>query len=347
MTGARVKDVLTGEKFDLAAKVVVNVAGPWADFVSGMALGQAQKHMLRSQGIHLVFPKVIERYAVVLRTRGGRHFFLVPWRGMTLAGTTDEVYRGSPDRYQVTRQAALNFIDEINEAYPSAQLSLDDVTWTYGGLRPIVEEDTEIEVEVYDASRKYEIYDHAEADRLQGFITVIGGKYTTSRHLAEQLVDLVEGKLDRPKSPCQTAQAPLPGGGFGAWRSFLEAGRSKHPELDGRVIEQISLDYGARREEVVQRMSDSELAGLLDERHPIPSATVAVAVEEEMAMTLDDVLWRRTGLGNTGQLSENAVAAAAQIAGRYLQWSKDRTNAEIQEALDKLARKNIVSEDES
>jgi glycerol-3-phosphate dehydrogenase len=108
------------------------------------------------------------------------------------------------------------------------------------------------------------------------------------------------------------------------------------------VIEQLSWDYGSRREQILERMQDPELAKFVDERHPIPAATVAFAVEQEMALTLDDILWRRTGLGNTGELTEEAVRTAAQIAASRLGWGKTRTDDEIAAAMDKLARRNMV-----
>lgn len=347
VTGAQVRDTLTGREYTLKAKLVVNVAGPWADFVSGMALGeQGQKHLIRSQGIHLIFHKAVEKYALVLRTPSKRHFFLVPWRGKTLAGTTDEKYLGSPDEFEVTTRAAQAFLDEINAVYPSVKLGLDDVTWSYGGLRPIVEEETEVEVEVYDASRKYEVYDHAEGDGLQGFVTVVGGKYTTSRNLAEQLVDLAQRKLRRTKTPSMTAFTPLPGGGFRKWRDFLQAGRKKYGEVAEPVLERLSLDYGTRRRLLIEKMSQKALATIVDKRHPIPAATVSLAVEQEMAMTLEDVLWRRTGLGNTGELTAAAVERTAKLAAKSLKWKKAETNRQIELALDKLARHNMVERDD-
>lgn len=343
VVGARARDVLGGEEYEIRAAVTANVAGPWADFVSAFALGkEAQKHLIRSQGIHLVFRKVMEKYAIVLRTRGGRHFFLIPWRGKTLAGTTDEIYKGGPDEYQVTKDAAQRFIDEINEVYPSAKISMEDLTWTFGGLRPIVEEETNVEIQVYDASRKYEIYDHAETDKIQGFLTVIGGKYTTSRQLAETLVDKVTAKLGLAPIPCTTARMPLPGAGFRLWREFLNSGRQAHPDLSPKMLEQLSWDYGSRREQVIGLMKDAPLGKPVDERFPVPAATVAFAIDEEMALTLEDILFRRTGLGNTGELSEEGVRAAAQIAAARLGWNKSRTEKEVAAALDKLARRNMA-----
>jgi len=341
IVGVRVRDKLSGETYEIHADQVVNVAGPWADFVSEMALAGAKKSLIRSQGIHLIFRPVIRDHAVVLQTKSKRHFFLIPLRGMTLAGTTDTRFEGHPDAYGVTRAAAQTFIEEINEVYPSAQLTMDDVVWTYGGLRPIVDTETDVEVEVYKASRKYEIYDHAKEDGLEGFVTVVGGKYTTSRHLAEQLVDLIEKKLGRPRTPCRTAQGTLPGGAIPSWRDFLAAGREAHPELGEAMLQRLSLVYGSRRQRLIDRMT-GELAAPLDERQPLPAAVVIEAVECEMARTLEDVLWRRTTLADTGQFSVAGVEKAAGLMAPLLDWSPQRTAEEIASACLRLERKNLI-----
>jgi glycerol-3-phosphate dehydrogenase len=341
--GASVRDVLTGAEHEIAASVVVNVAGPWADFVSEMALGGEMKHLLRSQGIHLVMPPVTGGHAVVLQTLTKRHFFLIPYRGMTLAGTTDTQFTGHPDEYGVTREAATHFLKEIKEVYPgAAEIEMDDITWTYGGLRPIVDDQTDVEVEVYKASRKYEIYDHAKEDRIDGFVTVIGGKYTTSRNLAETLVDLIETKLGRPKTSCHTAWTPLPGGQFRRWHEFMADGARQYPQLGEAMLERLSRVYGSRRDRVVARMNQNGLSNQLDPRQPLPAAVVAEAVEVEMAQRLEDILWRRTTLANTGQFDEAGVAAAAKIAGEMLGWSDKRRNEEIAGAMDVLERRNIL-----
>ncbi len=342
IVGAKVRDMETGEPCEMRAHLTANVAGPWADFVSEMALGGDKKSLIRSQGIHLIFRRVVKDHAVVLRTRSGRHFFLIPWRGLTLAGTTDTRFAGHPDEYGVTKKAAQEFVNEINEVYPSAKLTLDEVSWTYGGLRPIVEKETDVQVEVYKASRKYEIYDHAKEDKLDGFVTVIGGKYTTSRHLAEQLVDLAERKLGKPASPCRTARMPLPGGDIRRWRDFLIDGNRRHPAVGEEMVRELSEIYGSRRERVFARLDDPALGRRLDERRALPAAVVAEAVETEMAQTLEDILWRRTTLGDAGLLTDEAVNGAAAIAAARLGWDKRRSAMEIKTTFDRLARRNMI-----
>ena len=118
---------------------------------------------------------------------------MIPWRGHNLIGTTDQPFIGNPDEYRVTRESIQGLIEDVNTTLGSEILSYDDVLYTYGGLRPLVEDDS---ADTYGASRRYEIHDNT-IDGLQGLITVEGGKFTTSRNLAEKAIDLAEKKLGR------------------------------------------------------------------------------------------------------------------------------------------------------
>ena len=158
--GARCKDLLSGEEFDINARMTLNAAGTWADLMLGNLKGAAQKNMIRSKGIHIITRDVTGGKSVVLRTPDGRHFMALSWRGHSLIGTTDELYKGDPDNFKVTESDIQGLINDVNACMPSANITRDDVLSFYGGLRPIVEQDTNVEVEVYNASRKYEIYDH-------------------------------------------------------------------------------------------------------------------------------------------------------------------------------------------
>jgi len=195
VTGVKVKDRQDGSTYELKGKVVTNVTGPWGDITLGMLHEQAVDHRLvRSKGIHLVTRQITKDHAIVLRTKEGRHFFAIPWKGHSLIGTTDRLYEGSPDDFKVSEEDIMGLVEDTNENYPGAKLTREDVYYFYGGLRPIVEKETD--QDVYDASRKYEIYDHKKDDNVDGFITVIGGKYTTSRNLARQVVDMVDAVMN-------------------------------------------------------------------------------------------------------------------------------------------------------
>jgi len=341
--GAFVRDKETGSEFEIRAKITVNVSGPWADEISDFLRTAKKKKIVRSQGVHLITRNIVQNHAVVLRTTKGRHFFLIPWRGYTLIGTTDTRYEGDPDDYGVTSNAVDEFLNEVNEVYPAGKLNMDDVCWTYGGLRPIVEKETEIK-EVYSASRKYEIYDHEKDDQISGFFTVIGGKYTTSRHLAQKLVDQVVIKLGVGFRPCATALTPLPGGGMGSWNEFITRLNNKWPNLEHKTIEHLAKVYGARTAILFDLMEKSpELALKLDSHHLEPLAVVKMAVEEEMAVHLEDVIFRRTGLGTTGNLRIDTVEKCAKLMAASLGWNQDDVMREIKMVSGLLTQKGIKS----
>ncbi len=329
--GVKATDLLSGEAFEIDAAVTLNAAGPWADLMLGNLKGAQQKNMIRSKGIHIITRDVTGGKSVVLRTPDGRHFMALSWRGHSLIGTTDEKFEGAPDDFKVTESDIQGLIRDINACMPSANINRDDVLWFYGGLRPIVEQDTSVEVEVYDASRKYEVYDHAKDDNINGFITVIGGKYTTSRHLAENLVDLTYEKLGKPSPKCETASTPVFGGEMGRFKSFVQrAQKTGVKGLDDASIANLCQNYGSHYMDVVN-LADSKNKGLekVCDQMPDIVAELIYAVRVEMAQTLVDVLFRRTGLGTLGLLDEKVLKNIADIVGNELGWDAKRKKEEI------------------
>ena len=208
IAGVEVEDLLKGGRLRVNARLVVNCGGPWADLVLQLAdSGSNKHHIRRSEGIHIITRRPRTSHAVVMWTPAGRHFFTIPWRGLQLTGTTDKDYEGDPDAYRVTRKSIEELIQDVNDSIGDGTLSYDDVIFSFGGLRPLVDEQTE---GTYETSRKYEIYDNAD-DGLEGLVTVEGGKYTTSRHLAEAVLKVVEKKLERPASRSITQREYLAG----------------------------------------------------------------------------------------------------------------------------------------
>ena len=218
IAGVKVKDLLSGKSHEVRGTLTVNCGGPWADLVLGLAQkGNGNHQIRRSEGIHIITKKKVYNHAVTLMTPQGRHFFLVPWRGYSLIGTTDREYVGSPDEYRVTRESIEEFISEINSSFGDGNLRYEDVIFSYGGLRPLVDDQT---AGTYSSSRKYEIYDNA-ADGFDGLITVEGGKYTTSRNLAQSVLAMIEKKLGRDLGPCMTDRMYLAGSKIEDMESFL------------------------------------------------------------------------------------------------------------------------------
>ncbi len=320
-----VHDRLDGRERELSARMVVNTAGPWADRVDHLFGTGEDVSLVRSKGIHLVTRALCRDHALVLRTPSGAHLFVIPWRGHSLIGTTDTRYEGPVSELGVTAADIEQFLAEINGAVPDAGLVPDDVLFCYAGVRPLVEQDTQ----VYQASRRYEIVDHHRRGH-RGLLSAVGGKYTTSRNLAEKLTDRLLLYLDRPAVRCLTADRLLPGGMTGRFEDFVQAQlREQAGRLAPEQLEHLVRTYGARYNQVLALVGDRpELGEPVAAGRPEILAELAFAVEREQALTLCDALLRRTGIGTLGHPGQAAVDRMAGLMAAQLGWDADRTGRE-------------------
>ncbi len=331
--GVFVRDALTGMSYEIRARVVANATGPWADILLSELPGREPvQRIFRSKGIHVITAPISSDHALVLVTQSGRHVFVIPWRGHSLIGTTDSLFEGSPDEFRVTEGDITELLDEVNEAYPSANLGLQNILTFYGGLRPIV--DMETSIDTYEASRQYEIQDHEE-EGIEGLITAIGGKYTTSRSLAQKLVDSVFAKIGEEPPLSRTEEVPLYGGNVGIYASFLQrAVERKTPAWDQGLIEHLVRNYGSRYEGVLAFGEDSEAFKVpLCKAHPDIWAQILYGIQEEMACCLSDILFRRTGIGTLGNPGAECIEKCAKIMARELGWKRQKRKEEVNEVL--------------
>ena len=353
VTGVRVRDHLgTGGASDgpdasempehlVHGRLVVNAAGPWADILMGFlhkdkqGVPQPSKHLIRSKGIHVLTRSLTHGYAIAVPYEHG-HFFILPWRGHSIIGTTDTVFKGDPDGVHVTEKDIINFLAVVNKGFPGAKLHRSDVLYFYCGLRPIVDQSTSEdekepasepgapkadEPDSYTASRASEIYDHEVEEGVPGILTVIGGKWTTSRNLAEKVVDLVLTKLDKPKAAGTTDHVPTYGGAVGRFTQYRQEAVLRHADLPAPLVENLAKNYGSHMEEVLALTQENpQLLEQLSDRFPDIAAEVVYAVRNEMAETLEDVLFRRTGLGTIGTPGDKAVNRVAEIMAQELNW---------------------------
>jgi len=329
VAGVKVKDLLTGEVHDIAGTVTVNCGGPWADLLLDMAKpdGKDAPMLRRSEGIHIITAKRLlsGQYIVGSMTPSGRHFFLIPWRNHTLIGTTDKPFNGNPDDYRVTRESIMELIDDVNRSFGDGKLSYEDVKHTYGGLRPLVEKETR---ETYTSSRKYEIYDNKDAG-LDGLITVEGGKYTTSRRLAENCLKIVAVKLGRNLGKSVTNKKFLTGCEIKDLNFFMNEARAQDNGLSPATLEYLARNYGTEYREIAKlAREDQSLSETLNNDGEI-QAQVVYAARNEMARTLSDIVMRRTGIGTLGNPGEEVLRKVADVAARELRWDKEKTEKEI------------------
>jgi len=341
---AQVKDVLTGEQFEIRAKVVANITGPWSDIVLGLLRYRPpERTVVRSKGIQILAPLLCEKYAFSIPSqqrdseavlcRARRLLFVTPWRGRSLIGTTDVVYRGAPDDFSVTERDITEFVSEINAAYPGASLKRDDVSFWYGGLRPITEKC--VEEDVSKAARKYEITDHAKRHRIHGLISVVGVKYTTCRFLAEKVVDRVFRKLGYRKPPrTLTKRKPIFGGRIERFQNFMRRAIREKPEgLSEKVMQHLVYSYGSEYPRILRHIGQNAGLGLtIPGSEEVLKAEVVHGVREEMAYRLKDVVMRRTDLGCLGHPGQAALRVCADIMAAELGWDEAQRGEALSEA---------------
>jgi len=330
VTGVIVRDLLTNATHTLHGKLIINCGGPWADILLNIARGaEASQHIRRSEGIHIITKKITNANAAVGGlTPTGRPCNLIPWRGHTLIGTTDREYIGDPDKYCITREKIEEYIAEVNASFGNPNLlRYSDVLYAYGGLRPLVDDQTK---SVYQTSRKYEIFDH-EQECLSGLLTVEGGKYTTSRNLAENVLNTVNKKFKR-KSKSITAQNYLAECEIPDMEAFIEKAKTDYKDFPTHTVDYLARMYGTALPKVMDiARRKNQLKVPLDADGEI-LAQVMYAVREEMARTLTDILIRRTGIGALGHPGMKILEKIASIANKELNWTQKRYITELDTA---------------
>ena len=325
--GVRVKDLIYDKTVNLKGTITINCTGPWADILLNTAKKVKQdKKIRRSEGIHIITKKQLSKHMITSISPQGRHLFMIPWRGHTIIGTTDKEYRGDPDEYKVTRKSIMELICTINETFVDKNtVKYEDILYTFGGLRPLVEDQTE---DVYNSSRKYEIYDNKN-DGLDGLITVEGGKYTTSRHLAQRVINKIEDKLNIKLNPMITDRVFLYGSKIDDIEIFLENSKKVNLDFNEETIDYLARIYGTELNEILTiARVDPLLAQPLNHDNEM-LAQVVYAIKNEMAVTLKDILFRRTGLGTLGHPGEQVLNKIAKLASKELNWNTKKTEQEI------------------
>ncbi len=328
--GVNVLDKISNRELSIKGKITINCAGPWADRVLSLTGTEEHKEVLRrSEGIHIITKKILSKYLVTSSTPGGRHIFIIPWRGYSLIGTTDKEYIGSPDDWKIRKESVMELVDDVNASFgENVKISYDDILYCYGGLRPLVEDQT---ADVYESSRKYEIFDNS-LDGLDGLITVEGGKYTTSRNLAENVMKMACRKLGLPQKKAGTDKEFLYGSEIEDINAFVEFCKTKYSNLPSESVDYLSRVYGTEIDSLMDiAEKDKALATPLTTEGEIP-AQIIYAVENEMALKLTDILFRRTGLGTLGHPGKDTLMKIADTAGTILGWDQDRKSREILES---------------
>lgn len=323
--GVQFTDLLGGATCTARAPVVVNVTGPWVDEILAGLEVPGRRMIGGTKGSHLIvapFPGCPRDALYVEALSDQRPFFIIPWNDLYLIGTTDSRYEGDLDDVRSSDAEIDYLLGETNRVIPQAHLTRESVLFTYSGVRPLpqVPEGGESGI-----TRRHFLHDHAP--RLHGFLSIVGGKLTTYRALAEITVDRIYEKLGRRKPRCLTSRKPLPGApaknSEGSYEQF------KRDSLPAAIACRLFRTYGVRALEVTAIASKASDLGEPLGDVGLLGAEIVLAFREEQAETLSDALLRRTMVGLGPALGEDVDEAAARIGCKYLGWSESRAEQEV------------------
>lgn len=340
--GVEFRDLLGGGVSQARARLVVNASGPWVDRVLQQSFGEHDSDAPRqliggTKGSHVIVERFEGAPPDALYAEAGadaRPFFVIPWNGKVLIGTTDTRFDEDPDRAVAVESEIDYLIRETNRLLPTANLTRASVIYTYSGVRPLPHVSAPSEAGI---TRRHFVHDHAPAS--PELISVVGGKLTTYRSLAEQTVILLFKKLKRPAPPCQTSQTPLPGAETEDYDAFRER-FTANSELPESVRERLLRIYGVRATEVERIASEApELGEIFCEETEAVGAEVVMSFRHESAETLADCLLRRTMVGLARADTGVGVAeAAARVAQKFLGWDAARAAREVAAYREHVAR---------
>ncbi len=306
ITGVKAKDEISGDEFEIRAKVVINATGVFGDSILQLAEGNSEKTIAASQGIHLVVEKHFFRGdsgMMVPKTDDGRVLFAIPWHNKLLLGTTD-----TPVQDITTEPKPLmdeiNFIIDHFNRYASSDIKISDVKSVFVGLRPLAKLSHEKKTAVMPR-------DHSIKLMTSGLVHVTGGKWTTYRSMAEHTIDKAIQSGGLIFSACKTKHLKIHGG------------------ADNKIHTHLSV-YGTDAITINQTMEDD--ISLSEKIHPLYSYTRAEVkwfIENEMAITIEDILARRMRLlfldaKSAIEAAPLVAAMLASLTGKSSKWEKEQ-----------------------
>ena len=333
------KDKLTGESITISGSqdvAIINTAGPWIDRVcdratkAGEQTGIGDRDMNGgTKGSHIVveeFPGAPGSTLYVEAKSDGRPFFIIPWLGKYLIGTTDLPYKEDIENIKADDGEIDYLLQEVNNVIPTANLRRDDIKFTYSGVRPLPNSEGKKPGSI---TRKHIIFDHRKQG-INNLLSLIGGKLTTYRNVGEEMVDAIFKRTKKARQPCKTDSMPLPGCILPSDRRIQEAIDKYESTLGIDTIDHLFSIYGARAIEVLSLTQDNPtLREPICPNLPDIKAQVVYAVERESAHNLVDILRRRTTLAMNGHYGLNLLPAVTETLEQYCGWNKEQSDRAV------------------
>ena len=332
-------DRLTGERHRVGAKVVLNATGPWSvKTLLGSDLKIKDHGIYGSKALTLITRSFGDKYALSFPIRpmyrdkkavvdkGSSLQFAIPWRGASMVGSLHMACEDDPSEVSISETEILTYIDLINEGYPAAKLERTDVRHILWGIIPAEEQGSAAPL------KHYKIIDHGIADGIRGLISVVGVKFTTARDVAEKALDVVFGSLERSPARSMSRKTPLWGGDIDRMQGFRDAVVAKEStRLAADIVRRLVRNYGTKYVDILRYVdADPTLAKTIPSSH-VTEAEIVHAVRDEMAVSLADVVLRRTDLGSLERPSDAGIEACADLMARELGWDREQRAREIRD----------------
>ena len=328
------KDKLTGESFTISGgndAVVINTAGPWIDRVCQLGSKEGKKNPIGNtkknggtKGSHIVvdqFPGAPGSTLYVEAKSDGRPFFIVPWLGMYLIGTTDLPYKDDIENIKANNDEIDYLLQETNNIIPTANLGRDDIKFTYSGVRPLPNSEGKKPGSI---TRKHIIFDHSN-EGVNNLFTLIGGKLTTYRNVGEEMVNAILKRMKRSPQPCRTDSLPLPGCILPSDRRIQAAITEYGSIISTKTIDHLFTIYGAKAIEVLALTKESpELCEPLSPHLLDIKAQIVYAINAEFAHTLVDILRRRTTLAMNGHYGMDLLPVITDVLQKHCGWTPEQ-----------------------
>ena len=337
LEAVRAQDLLTGTEFEIRTRAVVDATGVWAAEPDHV-FGGGSLRILPSRGAHLVVPRsrIPNRHGLTIRVPG-KVVFLVPWPDYWLIGTTDAPYEGASEHPAADGWEIDLLLDTVN-ATMDVDLRRDDVVGTYAGLRPLIAPSGGSTVK---ASREHRVTVEAN-----GVVRIGGGKYTTYRVMARDVIDAVLGKDVARARPSQTADRRLVGAADTDALARIAAELETIPAVAavGPDVARLVSRHGTEAPGVVSLGVEMDLIREIVPGRPFLEAEVTWAARHELALSLDDMLARRTRLAQ--ELPDRGAAIAPRVAellGAELGWGETRRAREVEAYLELARREYSVA----
>ncbi|MBI3319410.1 MAG: glycerol-3-phosphate dehydrogenase/oxidase [Candidatus Omnitrophica bacterium] len=319
LCGAVVEESLTGGQFEVKAEVVVNAAGPWSDLIRHLNDPRAAHRLAPTKGIHLVVPRLTAGALFVQARHDRWMIFLLPWGDYSLIGTTESTDVGPLDALHATSDEVDYLLAEVNRVLPHASLTPSDIVTTYAGARPLLA----FAGASTSASREHRI----EIDR-SGLVSVMGGKYTTYRLIAQQALDRIVKSCHLRAERCLTDQVsllePVHPIVLNRWQ---EVTRRVPHELLARLL----AGYGTGAFRILELLEfEPGLIQPVCPHHDVIQAELAYVIREELACTVSDLLLRRTTIAFSACQGLDLLSTVAELLQRYGHCSLEQVEEQLQ-----------------